>query len=288
MKPLLEKVMPPDGVSWAWLDRRLDDAIPFQWHHHPEFELTLTLNSVGQRFIGDHIGEYGDGDLVLIGPNLPHTWASRAKRDVALPHVARVMWFHPDWAAGLTTLLAELRDVADLLSRAQRGLSFSDRGAAAVRPMIDALFARPPADRLTLLIDILRRLAEDSAATPLASPIAAVPQLSADRARLDRVLDLIHARYMEPLTLDALADVAALSPSGLHRMFVRHVRSPVSVYITRLRLGEACALLSGTMRPIAHIAADVGYDSLANFNRQFKAAKQMTPRQYRRQFQRIR
>ncbi len=288
MKPLLEKVTPPDGASWAWLDRRLDDAIPFQWHHHPEFELTLTLNSVGQRFIGDHIGEYGDGDLVLIGPNLPHTWASRDKCDAALPHVARVMWFHPDWAAGLTTLLAELRDVADLLSRAQRGLSFSDAGAAAVRPMIDALFARPPADRLTLLIDILRRLAEDSAATPLASPIAAVPQLSADRARLDRVLDLIHARYMEPLTLDALADVAALSPSGLHRMFVRHVRSPVSVYITRLRLGEACALLSGTTRPIAHIATDVGYDSLANFNRQFKAAKQMTPRQYRRQFQRTR
>jgi len=288
MKPLLEKVMPPEGASWAWLDRRLDDAIPFQWHHHPEFELTLTLNSVGQRFIGDHIGEYDDGDLVLIGPNLPHTWASRDKRDPQAPHVARVMWFHPDWAAGLTALLAEFRGVADLLSRAQRGLSFSDAGAAAVRPMIDALFARPPADRLTLLIDILRRLAEDAAATPLASPIAAMPQHPADRARIDRVLDVIHARYMEPLPLDALADVAALSPSGLHRMFVRHVHSPVSVYITRLRLGEACALLSGTARPIAHIASDVGYDSLANFNRQFKTAKQMTPRQYRRQFQRTR
>ena len=66
MKPLLEKVRPADGASWAWLDRRLDDELPFQWHHHPEFELTLTLNSVGQRFIGDHIGEYGDGDLVLV------------------------------------------------------------------------------------------------------------------------------------------------------------------------------------------------------------------------------
>lgn len=288
MKPLLEKVMPPEGASWAWLDRRLDDAIPFQWHHHPEFELTLTLNSVGQRFIGDHIGEYEDGDLVLIGPNLPHTWASRDKRDPQAPHVARVMWFHPDWAAGLTALLAEFRGVADLLARAQRGLSFSDAGAAAVRPMIDTLFARPSADRLTLLIDILRRLAEDSAAAPLASPIAATPQHPADRARIDRVLDVIHARYMEPLPLDTLADIAALSPSGLHRMFVRHVRSPLSVYITRLRLGEACALLSGTTRPIAHIASDVGYDSLANFNRQFKTAKQMTPRQYRRQFQRTR
>jgi len=284
MKPLLEKVMPPDGASWAWLDRRLDDAIPFQWHHHPEFELTLTLNSVGQRFIGDHIGEYADGDLVLIGPNLPHTWASRDKLDAGAPHVARVMWFHPDWASGLTTLLAELRGVAELLNRAQQGLSFSEPAAEAVRPLIAALFARPAPDRLAVLIDILRRLAEDSDATPLASPSGAAPQHSADRTRIDRVLDLIHARYMEPITIDELADVAALSPSGLHRMFVRHVRSPVSAYITRLRLGEACALLSGTERPIAHVASDVGYQSLANFNRQFKATKQMTPRQYRRNF----
>jgi hypothetical protein len=72
MKPLLEKVRPPEGASWAWLDRRLDDGIPFQWHHHPEYELTLTLNSRGQRFVGDAIGDYGDADLVLVGPNLPN------------------------------------------------------------------------------------------------------------------------------------------------------------------------------------------------------------------------
>lgn len=288
MKPLLETVMPPQGASWAWLDRRLDDAIPFQWHHHPEFELTLTLNSVGQRFIGDHIGDYDDGDLVLIGPNLPHTWASRAKRDPTAPHVAKVMWFHPDWAASLTSLLAELRPVADLLARARRGLKFSEATAAELRAPIEALFARPPADRLTALIDILRRLAEDRDAIPLASPAATVPHHSADRTRIDRVLDVIHTRYMEPLSIGALADIAALSPSGLHRMFVRHVRSPVSTYVSRLRIGEACALLSATSRPIANIAADVGYNSLANFNRQFKALKQMTPRAWRRQFTRTR
>ena len=71
------------------LDRRLDDGIPFQWHHHPEFELTLTLNSRGQRFIGDHIGDYDDGDLVLVGPNLPHTWVSREKIDAATGRMSR-------------------------------------------------------------------------------------------------------------------------------------------------------------------------------------------------------
>src|SRR5690606_13244882 len=95
MKPLLEKVRPPEGASWAWLDRRLEDGIPFQSHHHPEYELTLTLNSRGQRFVGDSIGDYDDADLVLVGPNLPHTWASRERVDPAVPHRALVMWFHP-------------------------------------------------------------------------------------------------------------------------------------------------------------------------------------------------
>lgn len=284
MKPLLEKVAPADGASWAWLDRRLDDAIPFQWHHHPEYELTLTTNSVGQRFIGDHIGDYADGDLVLIGPNLPHTWASRGKLDDAQPHVARVMWFRPEWAAPLVAGMKELKPVGDMLTRAKAALAFSPGAARACRPHIDALFAQQGEARLLALIGVLAQLARDRDAVPLATPVT--HEESADRTRIDRVLDHIHMHYAEGVGIETLADIAALSPSGLHRMFHRHTRQTVSDYVMRLRIGEACALLSGTSRPIAHVASDVGYNALANFNRQFRTLKGMTPRDYRRQFAR--
>src|SRR5262245_45670040 len=88
MRPLFEKVTVPAGASWALLDRRLPDGIPFQWHYHPEFELTLTLNSRGQRYIGDSVADYDDGDLVLLGPSLPHTWCSAERLDPAEPHHA--------------------------------------------------------------------------------------------------------------------------------------------------------------------------------------------------------
>lgn len=281
MKPFLEKLQKPAGASWAWLDRRLDDGIPFQWHHHPEFELTLTLNSRGQRFIGDHIGEYGEGDLVLIGPNLPHTWVSRDRLGAG-PHVARVMWFHPDWAAALGATLVELRPVTALLARARTGLSFSPDIADKARGRIAALFARPPEERVLPLLDLLQLLATDRQATPLAT--VAAPSAGPDRTRIDRVLDHIHLNYAEGISVPELADIAALSPSGLHRLFRRHTRQTITAYVTALRVGEACALLSGTSRPIAHIAGDIGYDSLANFNRQFKALKGMTPREYRSRF----
>ena len=80
MKPQFERVAIPEGCSIRVLNRRVSE-IPFEWHHHPECELTLTLNSHGLRFIGDHVGAYDAHDLVLVPPNMPHTWASRAALD---------------------------------------------------------------------------------------------------------------------------------------------------------------------------------------------------------------
>ena len=107
---MFEKVTVPEGASWAMLNRRLDDGIPFQWHYHPEFELTLTLNSRGQRYIGDSIATYDDGDLVLLGPNLPHTWCSTERIDAARPHIAHRDVVHARaWGESVTTTLAEMR-----------------------------------------------------------------------------------------------------------------------------------------------------------------------------------
>ena len=283
MKPYLEHLTADDGASWATLNRRLEDGIPFQWHHHPEFELTLTLNSQGQRFIGDHIGRYGDGDLVLIGPYLPHTWHSLDRADAGLPHTALVMWFLPEWAERLTAN-AELRHVAAMLARASTGLHFSPQIAARVRPLVETLFTQPAVDRFISLVRILTLLAEDRAATPLSATAPELALASSDRGRIDRVLTYIHSHFAEPITIAQLADIAALSPSGLHRTFLRHTRQSVSQYLIRLRIGRACALLSSGSMPVGQIAGEVGYDSLANFNRQFKALKGSTPRKYRAAF----
>jgi transcriptional regulator GlxA family with amidase domain len=194
------------------------------------------------------------------------------------------MWFRPEWAAPLVETMKELKPIGDMLSRAKAGLQFSPATIANVRPVIEGLFRSTGEDRLMGLLIVLTLLARDRDATPLATPLAHVE--TADRERIDRVLDHIHVHYADGIALDDLADIAALSPSGLHRLFHRHTRQTVSDYVMRLRIGEACALLSGSMRPIAHIAGDVGYASLANFNRQFRTLKSMTPRDYRAQFAR--
>jgi AraC-like DNA-binding protein len=285
MRPLFEKVTVPEGASWALLDRRLDDGIPFQWHYHPEFELTLTLNSRGRRYIGDAIAAYDDGDLVLLGPNLPHTWNSAEKIDAARPHHAIVMWFTATWGESLTATLAEMSAVQPMLARAGRGIAFSRAAADAARPVIESIPARAPADRLLRLMEVLTLLAGDREARAIAGAAADRQRVaSPDQARIERVLDHIHANYTNDIAIDALAGVAALSPSGFHRLFRRHTRLTLTDYVAELRIGQACALLVNSTMPIAHIADAVGYRNLANFNRSFRARKAMTPRAFRRSF----
>jgi AraC-like DNA-binding protein len=285
LRPLLEKVSVAEGTSWTLLNRRLETEIPFQWHHHPEYELTLTLNSRGQRFVGDHIGGYDDGDLVLLGPNLPHTWCSAEKIDPERPHIALVMWFTPEWAEPLTGLLTELHSVREMLRGAGRGIAFSPAAVGEVRPTIERMPELSPDQRLLALMQVLTSLTRDPAPRQLASPAAGrAPAAPADRPRIDRILAHIHAHYQDEISIPELADVAFLSVSALHRLFRRHTNSTVMQYVARLRVGEACSLLIGTERPIAHIAEAVGYDSLANFNRQFRAIKADTPRSFRAKF----
>ena len=214
MRPYLEKLPTSPGASWSMLNRRLDDAIPFQWHHHPEFELTLTLNSIGQRFIGDHTGEYADGDLVLVGPNLPHTWVSRAKYDEANPHIAPLCsgFIRLD-PTGDGRCSRAAPDRGNAVSR-RRGCSSREKRRSHTRRDSRQSFRSSPAERLLSLLEHPRPDRRATARHALASAPGQRHGLQESRERIDRVLTHLHVNYARTIALEELADIAALSVSG--------------------------------------------------------------------------
>ncbi|WEL90706.1 hypothetical protein P0D90_13620 [Pseudomonas sp. CBSPCBW29] len=120
MRASFEKIPTEANTSWTLLNRRLPEAIPFEWHHHPEYELTLTLNSRGHRYISNDVALYDDGDLVLVGPNVPHSWSSAELIDPTKPHIALVIWFSEAWADSLVQLFPEMGSTRALLAAAHR------------------------------------------------------------------------------------------------------------------------------------------------------------------------
>lgn len=282
LKSANREILPRSGdVSWQRLDRRLENGIPFNWHHHPEMELTLTLNCTGQRFVGDSVSSFGDGDLAIVGANLPHTWTSQERIDKSKPFSAKVVWFDRDWLKAMGQSAPELMSLVQFCDRAQRGLQFTPSTRTEARPLIDRLFDMPQTQGITTLLELLLVLSSDKGAVALSST-EVLQKIDAYSERMNRVLNHVHQNYEQAITIDDLAEIAALSPSGLHRMFKRHVGVSLSNYLINLRIGEASARLAATELPIGAISQDVGYASQANFNRHFLRLRSETPRAFRK------
>ena len=284
MTPLFEQVTIPTGHSWGLLWRELD-TIPFIWHYHPQFELTLTVNARGQRYIGDHLGDFEPGDLVLLGPNLPHTWSASERIDRAQPMLAVVVWFSLEWVEQLAACFPELHSLRQLAARAGPALHFSTDTSARSADKLLQLNALPVPQRLPLLLDVLLDLAGDTGARPLAS-MAQAPLPDGQHKRMAGVFDFMHAHFREEIALETLAQRAALSLGAFHRCFKRHAHCTPGEYLARLRIGRACQQLIESNLAIAVIAQEAGYRNLAHFNRQFRAARHVTPRAFRQQYRR--
>ncbi len=284
VRPYREHLTTPRDASWVFFDRRLE-RIPFEWHYHPEYELTLTLNSRGQRFVGDNVSAYHHGDLVLIGPKIPHTWCSGER--TGRTHRALVLWFTEAFVKSMIEPHVELHPILRLLEKSSRALTFSTATRETAQSAICSMLDEAPAQRLLSLLKLLLLLAGDSRTIFLASAASeAISSPTATEERIGRVISYLHEHYREEISVAKLMRTAALSRSSLHRLFKLHTSTTIVEYVAQLRVGNACALLLNTQKAVAAIADEVGYRNLANFNRQFKEVKKKTPREFRAAFHR--
>ncbi|WP_431101229.1 helix-turn-helix domain-containing protein [Roseateles noduli] len=284
MRAFFEHIRINPGESWS-LQCKDFAEIPFLWHYHPEFELTLVMNGCGQRYVGDSVEPFESGDLVMIGPNQPHSWASNGRLQAALPIQAVVAWFSLHWLDRLVEQWPEMMSLEVLRRASNRGIRFSRKISLKVRPLMLSLPTTHAARRLPLLLTILATLAEDDGMTSLASHASVT---SDDRAqtRLSLVLARIHADARNAPSVPELAASAAMSVGAFHRWFKRHAGMTALAYISQLRIGTACQLLINTELSVRAVAEEAGFRNLAHFNRQFLRLKRVVPTEFRASFRR--
>lgn len=283
MRARFEKVSVDPARSFHVREQRLGH-FNAPWHFHPELELTLIVESRGRRFVGDNIEPFAEGDLVLLGPNLPHFWHNEGNQPAGTRAHSVVVQFRADFLGTELFEKPELAAAKRLLHRAARGLQFTGPTARSVAGRLQRL---PQLDRFTALVEllgILDELARGRGARPLASA-AYEPRLDREtEQRLARVYTFLMKNFREPLSLAQIACVASMTPEAFSRYFKRTTGRNVSDFLTELRLDHAGGLLRSTTRRIGDIAADAGFATLSSFNRRFRARLGCTPRKYRRAF----
>lgn len=282
MKALFEKI--PIQEQCSLLVRRFQ--LPYfdaPWHYHPEYELTYIAAGYGRRFVGDHVESFGVGDLVLLGPDLPHFWRADPSfyqpDSTALSESIVVQFpaaFGPNWLAHLP----EAASICDLLKRARYGLRFSPSVISDLTPLLNQLVEQTRLSQVLGFLQIMDRLATDRNACLLASDGYQLAPGAAETERMKRVLEYTLARFSDEIRIEQIASVAGMAPAAFCRYFKKRTRKPYIEYLNELRIGHARKLLTDADLSVGQVGLECGFNNVSHFHRQFKLYTGMTPLRY--------
>jgi len=254
----------------------------FKWHYHPEYELTLITKGSGKRLVGDSYESFTEGDLVLLGSGLPHTWMSEPQ---AGSTSAVVIQFSESLISSFTRHI-EFAAVKQMLANAAIGLYYPQQHCRGLVKLLKTLPDMPGAQRMLLLAEVLQRLTECKNQA-LSSPFFASPKGKENEDRINRVCGYIQNHASEHITLQHVASLVHLTPSAFCKFFKRVTGKTFSDYVNDIRTGHACRLLTETDLPVGEIAVASGFESLTYFNRVFLKKKGVTPVVFRKGLRQI-
>jgi AraC-like DNA-binding protein len=282
MKPFIEKLPLTEDRSFvAQTHRTPNFEVP--WHQHLEYELILFTEGAGLSFIGNYVGTFETGDVFFLGSNLPHTFQ---KSHENLITSAVVVHFKEDFWGQEILNLPESKSIRDLLQRSVHGLKISGEAKEILREKIKELEAKKGFWRITRLCECLSILAEtkDYVTVSTQEIKALNPK---DQERIDRVFHYTMENFKEPIQLSLISKKAGMSIPAFCNYFKKRTKKTYIDFINEVRVGHACKLLLTTQMSVLQICFECGFNTVANFNRQFLKIKKTTPSQFRKKLEAV-
>ncbi|WP_394143398.1 AraC family transcriptional regulator [Vibrio atypicus] len=295
MKPYIENVIKTPSSDWIVREyhcRVKKEEFSCSWHYHTEYELVLYRDPSrvfnGNYFAGDAIGPIHHNTMLLYGPGLPHMITGQLNGSEEKPHHSVIVWFKHHWIEKLQATIPEARNIKRLLENSAYGLMFSDAISEQVARLLEGVELLDRQYQAIRVIEVLLLIANDPDSQRLSHSPYRISQLSGNQEAHQKVqlaTRYIESNYANIIRISDLSSSLHMSESSAYRLFEKHYGMSFSDHLKQFRIGKACELLVNTSQPIALVAENTGFQNLSNFNRQFKTVKEMTPTQFRNQFQ---
>ena len=254
------------------------------WHFHPEYQLFCVVEGAGTRFVGDTIKPFRPGDLVMLGPDLPHLWRSDPPRQPGAAARGIVVYFREDFLGRDFFEKQEMVRLKQLFEKAGRGLEIRGRTREAVTRKMHELPHLEGFGRVLALLDILHGLAlsdEYDYLTSLGYVNAVKPS---ETERMRKVHEYVMGHFGREISLAQVAALTNMAPSAFCRYFKARANKTFSNFVSEVRIGHACRLLIEGNLSVSQVAYECGFKTISNFNRQFKAIVHENPLRYQRRY----
>jgi AraC-like DNA-binding protein len=265
--------------------RYLEHGVPtplVRWHYHEEYELHLIVQTRGKVFVGDYIGHFEPGHLVLTGPRLPHNWISTDTPPEGVALRDMLLQFPDAPLREASDGLPELREVLPLLERARQGVEFFGMSERTHERLLD-IRRLHGLQRFAAFLQLMDELARCTDYRLLSTVQMQSFDDDAALARISSIVDYLTEHCSEQFAMADVCERVGMSESQFSRYFRRATGNTFTDFVNRLRITRACQLLMETDRYVTNVCYEVGFNNVANFNRRFMEIKGMTPKQFRQQ-----
>lgn len=281
MKAALEKIAPVFGSSFNIRKFTNPETckIP-HWHFHPEYEIVYISNGTGKRHIGNHISHYEDGDLIFLGPNLPHFgFCDRFMEE----HTEIVIQMKEDFLGKEFLNSPEMSQVKQLFERSKRGLIFDSSVKELVGQELLAMPEMDSFDRLLTLLKVLKKMAQTEEYLLLNANGLMLEVQSQDHGRINTIYQHVENNFKKEISLDEMAKKVNMTVPAFCRYFKKLTGKTFTNFANEFRIANACQLLAEGDLPISEICYESGFNNFSHFNKQFKIITGNSPSRYRKE-----
>lgn len=280
-KPTLEVIEPTFGSSFSYFsyDENGNNK-SHVWHFHPEIELVYVNGGSGKRQIGSHISYFSDGDLILIGSNLPHCGFTNEQTGNKNETVIQLK---PDFLGDSFFELQEMKNIRRLFQEAKGGIAFEEKTKKQIGLKIESMKMQTPLNRLLTLLDIFNEMEESKDYKILNAGGFQLQTQVQDNNRINSVFNFVKDHFQEEITLEEIAEKVGMTIPSFCRYFKKTTNKTFTQFVTEYRLVHALKLLAEKPISITEICHECGFNNFSYFNKTFKQFTGKSASQYRKE-----
>lgn len=280
-KPILQQVNPfMDNSIVARSFEHPEQNIYKYWHYHRELELIYINKGSGKKYVGSNFSYFNRGELVLIGPFLPHYSFIDPQEHGQIKYSIQMREGFP----GVSMLMIpEMQPIKKLLERAVFGISFHGKTKAKVGRKVEKLMNDKPLEQFIRTLQILKDLAFSEEYKVLNTGDFKVDIIPQDYERLQGIFNFVRENFKRQISLDEVANIASLTSPSFARYFKKVTGKTFTHFVNEYRLVHASKLLAETSLSITDVCFESGFNNFSHFNKQFKEYTGKSPSDYRKE-----
>lgn len=257
------------------------------WHYHAALELIYIKKGRGTQFIGDSIKNFNDGDVVLLGSNLPHYWRFDPEffeTTDGEPVDVYAVHFKEEFLGKDFLNLPENQEIKRIFAQSKQGIKLEGAAKDKIATLMPQIIEATGTMRIIRLLEVLTVIANCSEKNILVSLGFKPNFLENEKDRIQSIYNYTISNYKKKIELKEIAAVAKISPNSFCKFFKTKSRKTYTQFLNEIRVGQACKLLIENDLTVKEICYDCGFYNFTSFHKYFREITGKSPLKYQQAF----